>query len=357
MRVRGQEGLDGVGLRVRRDAEFVQHLHQRLAPARGIRAQQHARAARLHQRAQLGDGIVGPPGHADVGGGAEIGMRLAGGQRQAAEGLQAGIERLAVQEQRRRRQDRAFAVALEEAVAAGCVLVEALDRIVDVADGDGDRAVRQVVEQGGRFLEEERQIVFDSGERDAVADVLVGQRARRVAFEDFAEAGAEAGARILVHREFAAGQQLHLAHRIQAALRIHVEAADGFDFVVEQVQAVRQRRPHREQIDQPAAQAEFTGRRHLGDVVVVGQRQLGAQRRFVQLVLLLEGKGIGGQERGRGQAVQRGRDRHRQHVHRLGHERMQRVQAFRNQVLVRRERVVGQRFPVGKLAHAQAGGE
>ena len=101
MGVRGQEGLDGVGLRVRRHAEFVQHLHQRFAPARGIRAQQHPRLARLDQGAQLGDGILGAPRHADVGGGAEIGMRVARAQGQAAEALQAGIERLAVEEQSR----------------------------------------------------------------------------------------------------------------------------------------------------------------------------------------------------------------------------------------------------------------
>ncbi|MNQ88633.1 hypothetical protein D3C85_1039100 [compost metagenome] len=36
--VRRQEGFDRVGLRVRRDAEFVQHLHQGLAPAGGVGA-------------------------------------------------------------------------------------------------------------------------------------------------------------------------------------------------------------------------------------------------------------------------------------------------------------------------------
>ncbi|MNX96372.1 hypothetical protein D3C86_1286840 [compost metagenome] len=296
MRVRGQEGFNGVRLRVRCDAEFVQHLHQRFAAASRVRAQQHAGLARLHQRAQLGDGVFGTACHADVGRGAEVGVRLACGQRQAAEFLQPGVEGFVVQEQGGRRQHRTLAVALQEAVAAGCVLVEALDRVVDIADGDRDRALGQVVEQGGRLFEEERQVVLDAGKRNAVADVLVGQSARRVAFEDLAKACAEAVARLLVHRKFASGQELDFAHRVQAALRIDVEAADGLDLVVEQVQAVRHHRAHGEQVDQSAAQAEFARRRHLGDVVVVGQGELCAQGRLVQPVLLLEREGVCRQE-------------------------------------------------------------
>ncbi|MNQ69910.1 hypothetical protein D3C85_845290 [compost metagenome] len=288
MRVRGQEGVYGVWLRVRRDAEFVQHLHQRLAAAGRVRAQQHAGLAGLHQRAQLGDGVFGTARHADVGRGAEVWVRLARGQRQAAEFLQPGIQGLVVQKQGGRWQDRTLAVALQETVAAGRVLVEALDCVVDVPDGDRDRAFGQVVEQGGRLFEEQRQVVFDARKRDAVADVFVRQRARWIALEDLAKARAEAVARLFVHGKFAAGQELDFAYRVQAALSIHVEAADGFDLVVEQVQAVRHHRTHGKQIDQPAAQAEFAGRRHLGDVVVVGQGELRAQRRLVQLVLLLE---------------------------------------------------------------------
>ena len=96
VRVRGQEGLDAVGLGVGRDAELVEHLHQRLAAAGGIGAQQQAALASLDQRAQLGDRILGAARHADVGRGAEIGMRLAGGERQAAEILQLAVQRFRV---------------------------------------------------------------------------------------------------------------------------------------------------------------------------------------------------------------------------------------------------------------------
>ena len=164
VRVRGQEGLDAVGLGVGRDAELVEHLHQRLAAAGGIGAQQQAALASLDQRAQLGDRILGAARHADVGRGAEIGMRLAGGERQAAEILQLAVQRFRVQEQRRRRQHRALAVALEKAVPAGRILAEALHGIVDVAHGDGDRVIGQIVEQRRGLVEEQRQVVFDAGE-------------------------------------------------------------------------------------------------------------------------------------------------------------------------------------------------
>ena len=278
VRVRGQEGLDAVGLGVGRDAELVEHLHQRLAAAGGIGAQQQAVLASLDQCAQLGDRILGAARHADVGRGAEIGMRLAGGERQAAEILQLAVQRFRVQEQRRRRQHRALAVALEKAVPAGRILAEALHGVVDVSHGDGDRVVGQIVEQRRGLVEEQRQVVFDAGEGNAVADVLVGQGARGIAFEHLAKARAEAIAGFFIHGELAARQQAYLAHRIQAALGIDVEAADGLDLVVEQVQPVGQDRAHREQIDQPAAQTELAGRGDLGDVVVVRQRQLRAQR-------------------------------------------------------------------------------
>ena len=47
-------------------------------------------------------------------------------------------------------------------------------------------------------------------------------------------------ARLFVHGEFTAGQQLDFLDRIQAALGVDIEAAYAFDLVVEQVQTVGQ---------------------------------------------------------------------------------------------------------------------
>src|SRR5690606_12202109 len=105
-----------------------------------------------------------------------------------------------------------------------------------------------------------------------------------------------------------------LVDRIQTALGIDVEAAQRFDFVVEQVQPVGQYRTHGKQVDEAAAYAEFAGRGNLGNMRVVGQGQLAPQAFFVEFGALAEGKGISSQKRRRGQPVQGGGYRHRQDI-------------------------------------------
>ena len=169
-----------------------------------------------------------------------------------------------------------------------------------------------------------------------------------------APACAEGVARVLVHRELAAGQQPHLGHRVQAALAVGIEGADRVDLVAEQVDAVRHGRAHREQIDQPAAHRVLAGRDHLAHVGVAGQRQLRFQRRLVEPLLLLEVEGVGRQKARRGEAHERGRGGQQHHVDlalaRAGalglQDAPQRGQALGDQVLVRREGVVGQRLPI-----------
>ena len=112
------------------------------------------------------------------------------------------------------------------------------------------------------------------GGRDAVGHVLVEAALRRIAFEGLAEAAAKTGAPGLVQRKFARRQQAHVVHRVEGALRVDVEGADGLDLVVVQVDAVGQRAAHRKQVDQAAAHAEFARRDHLGDGAVAGEREL-----------------------------------------------------------------------------------
>ena len=88
---------------------------------------------------------------------------------------------------------------------------------------------------------------------------------------------------------------------------------------------------------------------------VVCQHQLGAQLRFIQFVALTEGEGVGGQKRRRRQTIQSRGDRYCQHIDLVHGQRMQGAQALGDQILVGREAVIGQRFPVRQLAHAQGG--
>jgi hypothetical protein len=215
------------------------------------------------------------------------------------------------------------------------------------------RVGADVIEHRCGFIEEQRQVVLDAGCRHPVADVLIDAALGRVTFEQFAPAAAESRAGVVVHRKLAAGQQSHLGHRIQAALTVRIEGADGIDFVVEQVDAVRHRRSHREQVDQPAAHRIFAGTHHLRDMAVPGKRELGLQLCFLELLLDLELEGVSGEEARRRHAVQHRGGRHDDDVCLTLRDAPERRQPFADQVLVRRKAVVGQRFPIRKEGAAQ----
>ncbi len=126
-----------------------------------------------------------------------------------ANGLSMPLNSSHRQEQLVRRQQRALAGRRAAGVARLGVLPEALDRGRHVAVQAQRSRRRQVVGKSRGALEEQRQVVLDAARRDAVADVLVERRLRRVALEHFAEAAAEAGARRFVQRKFARRQQAH----------------------------------------------------------------------------------------------------------------------------------------------------
>ena len=215
----------------------------------------------------------------------------------------------------------------------------------------------QVGEEGGCLVKEQRQAVLDAGGGDALTHIFVNAGPRRVPVHALAPAGAKGRARRLVHGELTPRQQAHLRHRVQAALGVGVEGADGVHFVAEQVHPVGHERPHRKQVDQAASHRVLTRRNHLGHVLVAGQRQLRLQARFVQPRLLLEVEGGPGQKGGRGQARQGRRGRQQHHVQLALQHFPQRGQALGDQVLMGAEGVPRQGFPVRKHGHPQAGSE
>ncbi len=384
----------------RRDRVVAQHVQQRLAPAFAVGHQQDAVGRRVDVALQARHRGGGAALDADVGqrarpshgfGGLVLavcrGARWAQGERR--ESTRRIEELLALHEDVFGRQDRAIRVGLEEAVAFARVGPEALQRVVDGAVQHQRGRGRQVVEQRRGLVEEQRQVVLDAAAGDAVAHVLVQAGLGRVALDALAPAHAERLARGLVERELAPGQQAHLRHGIEAALRVGIEGADRVDLVVEQVDAVGHVGAHREQVDQAAAHGVLARRHHRADVRVAGQRQLRAQRGLVQARLLLEVEGGGGQERRRSETGQRGAGGQDHHIHAfvvflvrgdalggirrrlalrggdrhagvgaaqalaLAVQAPQRGQALGDQVLVRRELVVGQRFPIGEHGDAQ----
>ncbi len=252
-------------------------------------------------------------------------------------------------------------VALDQAEAVFGVLPEALEGRLQVAVQHHGGLASKIVEHGGRFVEEQRQVVLDARRGHAVAHVLVDAALGGVALQHLAPAAAEFGARRIVHGELAPRQQAYLGHGVQAALAVGVEGADGVDLVVEQVHAVGHGRAHGKEVDQPAAHRVFAGAHHLRDVAVARQRELGLELGFVELLLDLEVKGVARQERRRCEAVQRRGGGHQHHVRPrctiLLADAPQRGQPLADQILVRREGVVGQRLPVGEQRAAQRGRE
>ncbi len=95
----------------------------------------------------------------------------------------------------------------------------------------------------------------------------------------------------------------------------------------------------------------------LGDVLVAGQRQLRAQRVDVEACTLLEEERERGQVRRRGQPVEGRRRRGHQHVAVAARHPVERCEPFGDEVLVRREVIVGQRLPVGEQRDREPGGE
>ena len=224
-------------------------------------------------------------------------------------------ELLGSQEQLLGRQERPLGVVLQEAVALARVGPEALQRRVDLAVQHQRRRRRR----GSRRSSRSRRRTAAGSTRcrrwrcrrrcPCRCATLVGspsscsrQRARNAV---------RAASSIGNSRP---GQQPHLGHRVEAALRVGVEGADRIDLVAEQVDAVGHGRAHREQVDQAAAHRVLAGRHDLADVAVAGERELRLQRGLVEPLLLLEVEGVAGQEARRREAHQRGRGRHQHDV-------------------------------------------
>ncbi len=221
-----------------------------------------------------------------------------------------------------------------------------------MVQGEG-RALGQIVEQRGGGLEEQRQVVLDAGGRHAVGDVAVKALLRRIAFEQLAPAAAKARAAGIIERELARRQHADLVDRVNGALRVDVEGLDRIDHFIVEIQAIGQRAAHREQIDDAAAHADFAGRDHLRDVLVAGGGELDLELLEIELGARAQEEGAPRDVRRRAHPHQRGRRRHDGDVEIAALDAIERRQALGDQIVVRRELVVGQRLPVRQQADAK----
>src|SRR5215468_40000 len=252
------------------------------------------------------------------------------------------------QEKLWRGEERPRCIASQQAIARFAVLPELGDRGIDRAVQTNGSVRREVVGEGGRRIEEQRQVVLNPARNHPVADVLVQRRLRWIAFEDFTKATAKTGAPGFVLRKLPCGQETNVGDRINTALRVDVEALDRLDRLVEEVDAIRQRTAHRKQIDQSSAQAVFAGRDDLGYALIAAQRELGLQAGKVELLTLRQEKCESRKVRRRRETIQRARRSDEQHVAFAARGVIERCQPLGDEVLVRGKVIVGKRFPIRK---------
>jgi hypothetical protein len=335
---------------------FGEVARHRLAASGRFRGEQHLQLRAREEGLQGGERVLGAPVDGEPGqrlGAEAFPLCVAWLQVDPRMLAQPQIELFRRKEKLRRGEQRPVRIAARHLVAGRRVAPEIADGGGDVAVQRNRAAFRQVVEERRHGVEEERQVVLDARGGDAGRDVAVERLLGRIALEELAPAAAESRAPFVVERKLARRQEPDLLHRVNRALGIDVEGLDGIDQIVVEVEAVGKRSAHREEVDQPAAHADFARRYHLRHVLVAGGRELGTERVHGKPLAGLEKEGPSGYVRGRAEPHQRCRRRHDGDVEVAALNAIERGEPLGDEVLVRRELVVGQRLPVGQQAHAQ----
>lgn len=261
------------------------------------------------------------------------------------------------QEQFGRWQQRPAEVATAVFIAPTHVVPEVFGGLFHARQREHLGVGRQVVEQGRSFFEEQRQVVLDASGNNAAGQVLEDRAAAEIDIEALAKACLEAGHFLFLHREFTRRQQAYRIHLVDRALGLGVEGAQRLDLVIEQVDAVGQLAAHREQVDQRAAHGELAMLVDGVDAAIAAGLQARAHLFHIDGLAHIQHQAAAQQEARGCQAVQGGGDRHHEDAVAQFRQAVQAGDALGNDVLVRREQVVGQGFPIGERQHRQVRGE
>ena len=158
-----------------------------------------------------------------------------------------------------------------------------------------------------------------------------------------------------IRRELMGGQQINGVHFLQRALGVGVEHAQAVDLIIEEIQTIRLVAAHWIEIQQRTARRVFAVLHHLIDMTVTGSVKLHAQGIARQALAFFHHQRMAVQIAVRTDALHQGIHRHNQHAALHGGELIQRRQARGDDLLVRRETVVGKRFPVGQAEYQTVG--
>ena len=285
---------------------------------------------------------------------AESGVGLERLEGDGGEAVELRFELARLDEELRRREHRPLDVVPAILVASRDPAPGLVERSGQGGVVHDDRVGGKIVEQRRRLLEEERQVELDTRRRHALTDTAVDRGSVWISFEARTEAPSELPYRLRIQWHFARRQEADAVERIERALRFRIEAADGLDLLIEEIDPQRRRPAHREDIEQRAAHRELAGARDLTDAGVACIRQPLAER--------LERKGLSAHEL-ESAALDVLLRRQPLHERVRGHDQTsvpglrqleERPQPLRDDVRMRREEIVRQHFPVGERKQRQA---
>ena len=221
------------------------------------------------------------------------------------------------------------------------------------------RHVRQIVEDRVQPLVEEGQPVLHAGEAPAFADGRIERVVARGRAERLDIGAAEAADGFRRQRHLAHGLQCQRVALAGGALAGHVEGADRFQRVAEEVEAQRLVGAGRVEVEDAAAHGELAHLAHRGHALEAGILQPRDQPVHVDLIARPATEGLRlDQFRRRNALEQRvGGGEHDGAVRLAGQRRHagQRIEPPRGGIRTRRDAVIGQAVPCRQVQHRQAG--
>ncbi len=324
--------------------ELVEHL----APPGGFGAEQHRHGRCANERGETLGRLMRAVVHGYVG------QRLRGEfdavvppvEDDLAQFAERAEHLLRAQIDRIRRQDRALDIVAQTLVARSQIRLKRQDFRVERVGYHSHTIGGQIVEDRRERRVEQRQVILDAGRRHALTHVLIDRTAPHVDVEQLVPTIAKAGDRIGRQREFFRRQDLDGGDLIDRPLCVGIERTQARNFVIEEIDAVRRRRPHREDVDERTADREFAAFGHRVDAAIARLFELRAIAMRIEPFADREHQAVRREKRRRRQTLQQRANRHHEYAAPQRRQPVQRAQPVRHDVLVRRERVVRQRLPV-----------
>ncbi len=127
---------------------------------------------------------------------------------------------------------------------------------------DDHRVARDIVEQGGHFLEEKWQIVFNPGGGASLADGLIDRARFGLSAKSLVPCIFKLAKAVFTEREFFRGQTLHALNAVNGTLGVRIKGPDGFNFVVKPFDPIGCVVPHREEIEYRSPNSELSSFSH-----------------------------------------------------------------------------------------------